>query len=115
MREILLASGIAFGVAVGQLLLRALSGQGLLGAGFGAIVTGLFISVPAAIMYHLRLHSALHRRGELDAHWIWHPTRLHPKLRPNERLKVLPWFAIGVAGWLLALVGCGLALVAVFH
>lgn len=115
MREILLASGIAFGVATGQIMLRMFSGQGLLGAGFGAIVVGLLISIPAAVLYHVRLHGALHRRGDLDARWIWHPTRLHVKLRPGERIKVLPWFAVGVAGWLLALVGCGLTLVAVFN
>ena len=114
MREILLASGIGLGVAMGQVMLRLFNGQGLLGAGFAAIVIGMFVSVPAAVTYHVRLHGALHRRGDLDARWIWHPTRLHVKLRTGERIKVLPWFAVGVFGWVLALIGCGLALVAVF-
>jgi hypothetical protein len=110
----LLASGIALGVAIGQLMSRLFHGQGLLGAGFAAIVVGMLVSVPAAVMYHVRLHGALHRRGELGRRWIWNPTRLHVKLRPSERMRVLPWFAVGVFGWVLALVGCGLALVAVF-
>jgi hypothetical protein len=70
------------------------------------------VSLPAAIVYHFRLHRTLGRRGELDPRWIWHPTRFHKQLRPNERRDVLTWFAIGVFGWVVALVGCGLSLVA---
>ncbi|MCC6808822.1 MAG: hypothetical protein IT381_15455 [Deltaproteobacteria bacterium] len=113
MREILIASAIAFGVAVGQLLLRVFSGQGLLGFGVLAIALGMAISFPAAIVYHLRLHATLGRRGELDDKWIWHPTRFHKQLRQNERRYVLSWFMLGVVGWVMALVGCGIALVSV--
>lgn len=112
MREILIASAIAFGVALGQISLRLFSAYGLLGAGILAIVIGMAVSLPAAIVYHVRLYATLGKRGELDPKWIWHPTRFHKQLKATERRYVLLWFGVGVFGWVLALVGCGLSLVA---
>ncbi len=108
MREILLATAIGGAIVLFQLAVRVLASPTWLGIGLTAIVAGLIVSVPSAIVYHLRLHAALARRDALERGWIWHPTRLHGRLPEEERFSVLVWFVVGVLGWSLALLGCAL-------
>jgi hypothetical protein len=79
----------------------------------GIIALGLGVSIPAAIAYHVLLMRYLGPRGDLDAGWIWHPTRLHPRLHGRERTWTLAFFAIGAAGW-TASVGGALLLALAF-
>src|SRR5262249_44596951 len=108
MREVLLAVSIVAGLIAVQLVARVLSTPTLLMSGLLAIGAGLVVSVPAAILYHVRLAQVLGRRGELPPGWLWHPTRFHSQLQPKERLSVLSWFAIGVLGWTASVVGCAM-------
>jgi hypothetical protein len=118
MKEVMLASAIAFGIVLAQFVATTFAAP--MGSpvwlllGLGSIALGLLVSIPAAGLYHLRLHAALSRRGALDKGWIWHPTRLHARLLDDERPPVMWWFSVGVAGWSLALLGCALIGLGVF-
>lgn len=69
---------------------------GLLGAGFG---------VPAGALYHLALHRALSRRGELPKGWLLRPLSLHDRLRDEERPLVLSLCYAGAVGFVVICVG----------
>jgi hypothetical protein len=113
-REILLATCIAGFVLLMQLGARLFVTPSWIGAGLAAIVLGLIISIPAAVLYHLRLYEALNKRDALDAGWIWHPTRFHDRLLADERPAVMIWFSIGAGGWGLTLLGCALVALAIW-
>ena len=74
-----------------------------LGAAIGTI--GALVGVPAGIVYHARLWRSLRAR-ELGTEGFWlRPHRLHDKLSEAELRPVQVWFAIGVVGFVLTLVG----------
>lgn len=114
MRELTLAfalfatlAGVAFGVRS--------TGWDLLAYGGALMVMGgLLFSVPCAIRYHVLLYRTLSPRGELQRHWLRGPSRSHPRLRVEERRRVLPWFYAGAAGWSVAILGCVFLGVAAF-
>ncbi len=69
---------------------------------------GLLVGVPAALRYHVVLHRVLSARGALPRGWWVSPQKLHPVLREEERGRVLPWWWLGGAGFVLVICGAGL-------
>jgi hypothetical protein len=78
----------------------------LIFAGVACIALGSLVGFPAGLYYHLRLYRCLARRGAVPRSFVWHPTRYHPELSPQERRDVLPWFVAGALGFVLIVFGC---------
>lgn len=81
----------------------------------GALCTaaGLVLGVPTGLVYHVALARALRGGDGLPARWWLRPVALHPRLREADRLRVLPWFWAGGAGFLLCALGCALVVLGV--
>ena len=108
---------VAFGVVL-VLLVVAVGGDFphadlLLGAGAGVLALGLIVGVAAGVVYHAALFRALSPLGILRPGWWWRPTSLHVHLPPALRRRVMPWFYVGAAGFLVALAGCAVVLAAI--
>jgi hypothetical protein len=86
--------------------------QTLFIAGAAAVALGLAVGVPAGVGYHIALHRALAPLDALDPGWWWRPTRYHARIPAAERRRVMAWFTVGAAGFLVAVTGCALVLVA---
>lgn len=72
----------------------------------GLIAAGLAIGLPAGLVYHILLARAL-KATSLDVkRWWLRPTTFHDALVPTTRRSVEPWFRIGAAGFMVAVVGC---------
>jgi hypothetical protein len=113
-REIAIALGLFVVLVVSSLVLRAASWSLLLYGGGFLVVGGMVFSIPCALRYHWLLYTSLKPRGDLDKRWIWNPTSHHPRLLPDERHRVLPWFYAGAAGWGASVAGCALLALAAF-
>ena len=73
----------------------------------GLIAGGLAVGLPAGLGYHLLLARAL-KAANLDVkRWWLRPTSFHDDLPPTALTRIRPWFRVGAAGFLLAMVGCG--------
>lgn len=70
---------------------------------------GCLLGFPFGALYHLVLRRELLRMGPLPRGWVWHPTRLHALLDAQARARIWPWFALGAFGFLLIMLGAGLA------
>ena len=95
------------------LLLLALPGielQVLLG-GIMTLV-GLVGGGGAGLVYHLTLRRALLRLRASTKGWAWTPVSLHDALDDQGKGRVLPWFRLGAAGFVLCVAGLGLLVVA---
>lgn len=86
-----------------------LSWQAVVFVGAVCAVVGLGIGLPTSLYYHVRLHRALHPRGQLPAGWWWNPMRYHSLLLPAERTPILIWFYTGAVSFGLIVLGCALA------
>jgi hypothetical protein len=75
------------------------------GLGIALIALGLAIGVPAGALYHVRLYREVR---PARAGWWLHPTALHAQLDERNRARVLAWFKVGAAGFVLAITGCAL-------
>ncbi len=107
-RELSVAFAVILALAVvnsAQIAWRTLPSVGSV-AGWALTGAGLLLSLPPALVYHIRLARTLSARHQLDRGWIWHPTRLHDRLLPEERSYVLRWFRVGAFGWGLTMIGC---------
>ena len=101
---------------LGCLLLLALPGIELQVV-LGTVLTlvGLVGGGGAGIVYHLRLRAALVRLGADTRGWLLAPVSRHDLLDERAKRRVLPWFRIGAAGFLVCLVGIGTIVVAVLR
>jgi hypothetical protein len=66
----------------------------------------------AGLVYHLALREALSRTKRGARGWLWSPVSRHGDLDEVGRRKVLPWFRLGAAGFLLCIAGIGMVGVA---
>lgn len=74
-----------------------------LGAAIGTI--GALLGIPAGVVYHARLWRSL-RANALGTEGFWlRPHTLHDKLSEQERRPVQLWFAAGVVGFGLTMLG----------
>jgi hypothetical protein len=78
----------------------------LLGVGAACMAAGLVFGVPAGAYYHVKLYRCLAAKGGVPSGFLWHPTRYHAALLPEERRGVMPWFMLGGAGFALIMLGC---------
>jgi len=78
----------------------------------GLVLTavGLLLGTPTGLMYHVVLHRVLRTRGTVPERWWLNPVRHHEGLSPEEMASFSLWFKLGAVGFLLAVVGCVLAL-----
>jgi len=90
-----------------------LAWETVLGAGIWMVLVGLVAGVPAGFWYHVRLYRSL--AGGLPTRWWWRPTGLHSRLGTAERRRVMPWFYLGAAGFLLTMGGCVLIAIGVIR
>jgi disulfide bond formation protein DsbB len=81
----------------------------------GALISlgSLFVGGIAGLVYHVVLHRSLAPSGALRRGWIWHPTDYHQQLDDTQRVRVLPWFVVGAAGFVGSIFGCLVVVTAV--
>jgi hypothetical protein len=106
--EIWMVVGLVGVLAAAAIVLPMLSWAAILQIGVLGVALGLGFGVPASLVYHAKL--ALRARGDLPPRWWLAPTRLHGRLRGDERRAVLRWFYLGGAGFVITLCGCAAAL-----
>jgi hypothetical protein len=106
MPEALLVVALLVILIAGGVLAPLLSWTAVLQLGVVGTALGLLLGVPTSLVYHVKLARVLAARGELPPRWWLSPTRLHSKLRGDERRSVLRWFFAGGAGFVLTLAGC---------
>ena len=73
----------------------------------------LFVGAIAGLVYHVALHRSLAPSGALRRGWFWHPTDYHGQLDDTQRVRVLPWFVVGAAGFVGSIFGCLVVVTAV--
>ena len=115
MPELLLAAAIALFLGGGAALVGWLAWQTLLTLGLVLLGLGTLGSFPSSVLYHVRLHRSLAPRGALPRRWWLSPIRLHERLDPAGRAAVLPWFYVGAASFVLAVLGGVLALAGILR
>jgi hypothetical protein len=104
---------VVIAMVVGLLLIAAIPAESGIVIG-GAIALGsLAVGAVAGLVYHVVLHRSLAPRGALPRGWYWHPTDHHDKLDPAQRIRVLPWFVLGAAGFVGSIFGCLVVVTAV--
>jgi hypothetical protein len=113
MRELLIAAGLAVGLAVlASLLLVAW--ETLFTCGLVLIAAGMIVGVPTGLIYHVQLYRLLGRRGRIPSGWIWKPFDLHAHLERGEKLRVMPWAYVGGLGFFAVVLGQVLLASAIF-
>jgi hypothetical protein len=106
--ELVLVMALVGGLIGLPLVVSVAPWEIVFGAGAGLIALGMLVGVPAGAYYHWLLYRALGPRAELGAGWWWRPTLRHGALAASDRRRVLRWFYVGAAGFLIAMVGCAL-------
>ena len=75
--------------------------------------SGLLLGVPAGVLYHVRLRSALLRNRVLPKRWWVAPLSHHALLPEPELRNVMPACYVGATGFVVAAAGCALGVLAV--
>jgi hypothetical protein len=105
MIEALVVLGVvALLVLMGSLVVFA-SLEGLVIAGAACMGLGLVLGVPAGLLYHVALYRCLAKRGAVSRSFVWHPTRYHAALQPDELRRVMPSFITGALSFGLIVIG----------
>lgn len=79
--------------------------EAMISGGVALAALGFGYGIPAAIVYHWRLHRSLSRAGRLPERWWLSPTSHHDLIPPGDRRFVLVWGAIGGSGFLVIVLG----------
>jgi len=111
MPEVGLVVALVVLLVAGGLLAPLLSWTAVLQLGMLGVAFGLALGIPTSLVYHVKLARVLAARGELPPRWWLSPTRLHSRLRGDERRAVLRWFYAGGAGFVITLAGCAAAFI----
>jgi hypothetical protein len=74
-----------------------------LGAVIGTI--GALLGVPAGVVYHARLWRSLRAEQQSTEGFWLRPHALHDKLSDEQQRPILAWFAAGVIGFVMTLIG----------
>jgi hypothetical protein len=74
---------------------------------------GALVGLPAGVVYHIKLWRSLQAAAQAtDGFWL-RPHRLHDRLADAQLRPIEAWFAIGVVGFVLTVLG-GAAVVTAF-
>jgi hypothetical protein len=101
MAELGLALLILVGLALSALTFAA-AWETLFGVGLLILAAGLALGVPAGLAYHVVLFRAVRPTGR----WWLRPVALHGRVPAAARPRVLLWFYLGAAGFVMAVLGC---------
>lgn len=101
---------IVVGLVVALVLVVVLPWSSLLVAGMWTTGCGLVFGVATGFWYHVALARALARVRALPPRWWLSPARLHDRLDPAAKRRVMPWFYAGAVGFMVTM--AGLALIA---
>lgn len=108
-------AGIAAALLFYLLLLGVPGVEWQFWAGALLVTVGLLGGGAAGVVYHLALRRSLLRLGVDPRGWLWSPTAHHRALDHAERRRVLPWFRLGAAGFMVCIAGIGMIVVAVLR
>jgi hypothetical protein len=84
-------------------------------AGSLATALGLAGGGMAGVVYHLALYRELMRLHAETRGWLWSPVAHHEALDEPGKRRVLPWFRLGAAGFVVCIAGIGMVVVAVLR
>ena len=107
LEALIVVGAVGLLVLVGGLAVT-LSLEALIVTGLGCMAVGFALGVPAGALYHFVLYRCLRAHGAVPRGFVWHPTRFHDALSPEERRRVLPWFTAGALGFGLIMLGCAI-------
>ena len=91
---------------VGLSALALLPWLWLLQGGAALVALGLFVGMPAGVVYHVQLHQELRAVGQLGARWWLQPIAQHVHLDDAGRERIRFMCGLGAAGCGVAFVGC---------
>lgn len=84
-------------------------------AGTLTTAVGLAGGGMAGLVYHLALRRELMRLHADTRGWLWSPVAHHEALDASGKRRVLPWFRLGAAGFVVCIAGIGMVVVAVLR
>lgn len=84
----------------------------LLFAALACTVGGFLFGVPTGVYYHVVLRRELSRRGPVPPRWWLRPHHFHAELDDDARARVLPFWFMGGAGFLLTMLGFVISVIA---
>jgi len=108
MTELLVVVGAVAGLLALRYANESIDPEALLRWSGALIAGGMAVGLPASGVYHALLARALARAGGVPRGWWLHPARHHAGLPPEERRRILPWFRVGAAGFLVVSAGAAL-------
>lgn len=109
LQEFLLVLLGVLGLGGAALMVAVLPPLTLLWTAAALTALGSVLGVPGGIFYHWRLYRELRRLGPVPKGWLWHPTRHHDALDEHALTRMRPWFLLGALGFLVMMLGAGLA------
>lgn len=71
----------------------------LIDAGMSLMLGSAVLAIPIEVVYFGLLWRALRRDGPAPRGWYWRSFEHHHRLDGGQRLRVLPWFYVGAAGF----------------
>lgn len=77
----------------------------LLSASVVLVTIGFLLGIPAAVVYHWRLHAELVRARVDRRGWIWNPFGFHRHVPSGRLSRVVPWGYAGGVGFVLIILG----------
>lgn len=78
------------------------------------LVLGIIEGIPTGLYYHVVLYRCLHPKGKLPPGWWLSPQQYHVHLTEDEGRRVRKWFFLGGLGFLLCMIGGGVAFLGMF-
>jgi hypothetical protein len=99
---------IVVALVLGVVLVAVTPWVSLLIAGAAVTAVGLAFGVATGFWYHVALARALSPMNALTPRWWLKPVPLHERLDAAGRQRVLPWFYLGAAGFVVTIAGMAL-------
>ena len=78
--------------------------------GVGILLLGLAMALPTGIWYHVAIYRCVSAKVPLPRTWWVSPAGLHVHLTDVEQRRIRPWYRIGGIGFVLCLIGGGVAI-----
>ena len=78
--------------------------------GASVLLLGLAMALPTGIWYHVAIYRCVSAKMPLPTTWWFSPAGLHVHLTEIEQQRIRPWYRIGGIGFVLCLIGGGVAI-----